>query len=75
MSFGFQEEHEVFRHSVAEFVAKEITPHAHQWEHDGEVPREIFKKLGDLGFWVCVCLKPPAAASSTSGTRLFCFRS
>lgn len=50
MSFGFQEEHEVFRHSVAEFVAKEITPHAHQWEHDGEVPREIFKKLGDLGF-------------------------
>lgn len=50
MTFGFKEEHEVFRHSVAEFVAKEITPYAHQWEHDGEVPREIFKKMGDLGF-------------------------
>lgn len=50
MSFGFQEEHEIFRSSVAEFVAREVTPNAHHWEHDGEVPRQIFEKLGALGF-------------------------
>ncbi len=43
------EEHEIFRRSVAEFVAREITPNVHQWEKDGEVPRELFAKLGALG--------------------------
>ncbi len=44
------EEHEIFRHSVAEFVEREVKPNAHQWEHDGEVPRALFEKLGKLGF-------------------------
>jgi alkylation response protein AidB-like acyl-CoA dehydrogenase len=44
------EEHEIFRKSVSDFVAKEITPKAHQWELDGEVPRDLFRKLGELGF-------------------------
>ncbi len=50
MAPNLSEEHEIFRRSVASFVASEITPNAHQWEKDGEVPREIFAKMGALGY-------------------------
>ena len=46
----FTEEHEAFRKSVRDFVQKEMTPHALEWDEAGIFPRELFKKLGDLGF-------------------------
>jgi len=46
----FTEDHAIFRRSVAVFVAKEITPYVAELEEDGQLPREIFKMLGDLGF-------------------------
>lgn len=45
----FSEEHEMFRKTVRDFVTREIKPHAASWEESGEVPREVFCKLGDLG--------------------------
>jgi len=50
MSLSFTEDHAIFRRSVAAFVAQEITPYVAELEDDGQVPREIFKMLGDLGF-------------------------
>ena len=47
------EEHNIFRDTVRKFVEKEIKPFAEQWEKDGIVPREIWKKMGDQGF-LCV---------------------
>jgi len=44
------DDHAIFRRSVAAFVAKEITPYVTELEEDGQIPREIFKMLGDLGF-------------------------
>lgn len=44
------EEHDILRQSVADFVEREITPNALNWEHEGEVPKEIFRKLADLGY-------------------------
>lgn len=46
----FQPEHDVLRQTVREFVDNELAPHAEEWEAAGEVPREVFKKMGDLGY-------------------------
>ncbi|TQM11370.1 acyl-CoA dehydrogenase family protein [Pseudonocardia kunmingensis] len=42
-------EHDAFRQSARDFLAKEVVPHFPRWEEAGLVPREIFHKLGDLG--------------------------
>lgn len=47
---GFAEEHEIFRRSLRAFVEREVTPHVLQWEAAGEVPRELFRKLAQLGY-------------------------
>ncbi len=51
MSFidPFTSEHKMFRKTIKDFVEKEIKPHADGWEETGDVPREIFRKLGELG--------------------------
>jgi citronellyl-CoA dehydrogenase len=51
MSFlnPFGSEHNMFRQTVSNFVEKEIKPHVEHWEEVGDIPRDIFKKLGDLG--------------------------
>jgi citronellyl-CoA dehydrogenase len=46
----FREEHEVFRKSLREFVAKELAPYANEWEKAELFPREVFKRCGELGF-------------------------
>ncbi|MCK2215039.1 acyl-CoA dehydrogenase family protein [Actinomadura sp. ATCC 31491] len=47
----FDEEHRLFRETVREFMAREVVPHHAQWEKDGIVPREIWKKAGELGMF------------------------
>lgn len=46
----YQEEHELFRQSVRDFIYKEIVPHNSQWEKDQMVSRESWQKLGEAGF-------------------------
>ncbi len=46
----FSEEHEAFRDQLRRFVAEEVRPHADAWEEAGEIPRDIFRKMGALGF-------------------------
>ncbi len=36
---------------TVEFVAKEVTPHGHEWEEAGFVPREVLRKMGELGMF------------------------
>lgn len=45
----FTAEHEQFRTSVRTFVAREITPHVDAWDEAGRVPRELYRKAGELG--------------------------
>ncbi|GAA0833521.1 acyl-CoA dehydrogenase family protein [Streptosporangium amethystogenes subsp. fukuiense] len=47
----FEEEHRLFRETVREFLAREVTPHHAQWEKDGIVPREVWKKAGEVGMF------------------------
>ncbi len=49
-SVYFNEAHNIFRKSVRDFVRKEIRPYAEEWEEAEIYPREMFKRLGDLGF-------------------------
>ncbi|MGB0930959.1 MAG: acyl-CoA dehydrogenase family protein [Chitinophagales bacterium] len=49
-SYYFTEEHELFRQSFRAFLEKEAIPHINQWEEDRRIPRDIWKKMGDMGF-------------------------
>jgi alkylation response protein AidB-like acyl-CoA dehydrogenase len=42
-------EHEDFRAVVRAFLEAEVVPHHAQWEADGIVPRELWRKAGALG--------------------------
>ncbi len=33
-----------------QFIAKEVLPHAGEWEKDEQIPRSMWKRLGELGF-------------------------
>jgi citronellyl-CoA dehydrogenase len=50
MPFPKSEEHEIFRRSLRAFVEREVTPNVLAWEAAGQVPRELFRKAGALGF-------------------------
>ncbi|GII85445.1 acyl-CoA dehydrogenase [Sphaerisporangium siamense] len=47
----FDEEHLLFRETVREFMNREVAPRHEQWEKDGIVPREVWKKAGELGMF------------------------
>ncbi len=47
----FNEDHEAFRQVVRQFTQNEITPHVHQWDLDGEIPRDLYKKAGAIGLF------------------------
>ena len=46
----FTHEHELLRDQLRRFVDSEIKPHALQWEADGMVPRDVLRRMGELGF-------------------------
>ena len=50
-SIYLTEEHVVLRDQVARFIAKEVEPHGSAWEEQGCVPREVLRKMGELGFF------------------------
>lgn len=47
---GFTEEQELFRHSYRQFLQKEVLPNREAWREAGIVPREMFRKAGELGY-------------------------
>ena len=46
----FNQEHELFRDSVRQFVESTVIPGIPDWERDEKIPRDIFRQMGDLGF-------------------------
>ncbi|GAA4601919.1 alkylation response protein AidB-like acyl-CoA dehydrogenase [Actinoplanes octamycinicus] len=47
----FNEDHEAFRATLRDFLQSEVVPHYDDWLHEGEVPREFYKKLAELGLF------------------------
>ena len=46
----WKDEHRELQRQVRRFVEDEVLPHAQQWEKDGKVPREVLRRMGELGF-------------------------
>ncbi len=46
----YEEEHRMFRDSFRKFCEAEIVPHHAQWEKEGMVSREVWRKAGAQGF-------------------------
>lgn len=44
------EEQELIRGTARQFARAEIAPHAAAWERDGQIPREVLTRMGELGF-------------------------
>ena len=79
----FTPEHEMFRDLVRRFVQDEITPHVDEWEERGKIPRELFRRMGELGllgieyptqyggaeadFWMTVVLTEELARCRSGG--------
>jgi acyl-CoA dehydrogenase len=50
-----REEHHIFRDAFRKFLEKEAYPYFHEWEKQGIIPREFWRKMGEQGFlcpWV-----------------------
>ena len=45
----YEPEHELFRESVARFLAAEVVPHRDRWEAEGKVDKAMFRKAGEQG--------------------------
>lgn len=45
----YNEDHEAFRSTIRDFIAKEVVPVYESWEADGHPPRSFYNKLGELG--------------------------
>lgn len=64
----FSEAHAMVRRSVRDFVKKEIRPHVEDWEEQGEFPRELYRKAGDVGI---LGIGYPEALGGTPGDIFF----
>lgn len=50
-SYYFTPDHDMFRESFRDFLEKEVRPNVDQWEEDGELPRSIYRKFGEMGYF------------------------
>jgi len=53
----YTEKHHQFRERLRNFLAKEVTPFAEEWERNKIVPKSVWRKMGQEGF-LCYMLKP-----------------
>ena len=70
LDFRFTDEQELFRKTVAEFVAKNVTPQAQGIDQKGEFPFELFRKLGGMGYFGL--RYPPEVGGAGADNTTFC---
>ncbi len=61
------EEYRMFREAVSRFVDKEIKPVAQDYENNKTFPRELFKKIGDLGYFG---IRYPESVGGSNGNNI-----
>ncbi len=64
----FNADHEAFRDSFRRFMEKEIAPFHADWEEQGYVDREVWRKAGENGF---LCMTLPEAHGGAGADRLY----
>jgi alkylation response protein AidB-like acyl-CoA dehydrogenase len=46
----FEQDHDIFRDSVARFLKAEVTPNLERWLEAGIIERDLFRKAGEQGY-------------------------
>jgi alkylation response protein AidB-like acyl-CoA dehydrogenase len=64
----FTADHEAFRDSFRRFAEREIAPFHDQWEEQGYVDREVWRKAGANGF---LCMTMPEAYGGSDADKLY----
>ena len=64
----FNSDHEAFRDSFRRFMDKEIAPFHAEWEEQGYVDREVWRKAGANGF---LCMTMPEAYGGAGADKLY----
>ncbi|MBI1238704.1 MAG: acyl-CoA dehydrogenase [Alphaproteobacteria bacterium] len=59
------EDLEIFEDAVEKFCDRELVPHTAEWEENGIVPREIWRKTGEAGL---LCASMPEEYGGAGGT-------
>ena len=49
----YTSDHEAFRETVRKFIDREVLPHREDWERDGKVSRELWRRAGEAGILCC----------------------
>jgi len=49
MDFSLTKEQQMIKEMVRDFAEKEIAPYAAKWDEEAHFPREVFRKMGELG--------------------------
>lgn len=60
----FRDDHELFRDTARRFVENEISPHLHEWEKAGIVPKSLWLKAGAAGL---LCTTVPEEYGGAGG--------
>jgi len=63
----FSPEHDIYRKTVREFIAREVVPHQERWMEAGMVDREAWRKAGEAGL---LCPWLPEADGGPGGDLL-----
>ncbi len=50
MSFYLNDDHQLFRQSLRDFLEKEVQPNIEKWETEGEIPRKVYEQFGEMGY-------------------------
>lgn len=50
MDFQLNEEQKLLKQTVRNFSEKEIKPHIMEWDEPQHFPKDLFKKMGEMGF-------------------------
>ncbi len=66
----YEPEHQLYREQVRRFFAAELMPHIDQWEEEGVIPRELYRKAGSAGL-LCPCT-PEAYGGPGADFRYMC---
>jgi acyl-CoA dehydrogenase len=69
----FTEDHRIFQESLRRFLEKEVIPNIEAWDEERNIPRSIWKKMGDQGF-LCSWLPDEYGGSGTDFTYSMVFQ-
>ena len=71
----YEADHEAYRETVREFLAREVEPHKDKWDDEKWIDREVFARAAKTGIYAHRFPSGTAVrANPTTGTEWWCAR-